>query len=235
LQFEIPVNSAPFHQKLTPPSLMRALVSPSSKDSRLDPPRFSNSAIQPELPLNIDWSGLLLNFQLITVKEAATELKCSDQQIRNFIEEMKLLAFHINVEEAPRRTDYRIVRKTAAGAFTFQTHQQRAALAAATIKTVNDWLFAPFDPKIGAWQPALRMGARSVLTVDESAQALRCTGEHIRQLYNADFLRALDIGAQSSALSPQSSPLHLRIVRESLVAFVAIRLARQNNIDLKTL
>lgn len=204
---------------------MRSLTSPASRDSRCEPPRFP---VAMELPLDINWAGLLLNFPLLTVKETAIELVCSAHQVRNFIDAGKLLAFPINAEDRHQRSDYRIVRKTAASAFTFLPAKDRVAQALQTIRSVNDWLFAPYDPNIGAWQPALRIASRSVLTVDETAAALRCTGQHVRTLYDANHLRALNISAQSSVLSPQ----HLRVARESLVAFVTIRLARQNNITL---
>jgi hypothetical protein len=87
------------------------------------------------------------------------------------------------------------------------------------------------------------IGGRSVLTVFETAIALRCTGQHIRKLYDAHQLRAVDIASPKTSPSPggegrgegERNPAerqYLRIARESLVAFVTIRLARQNNITL---
>jgi hypothetical protein len=224
-------TTAPFHNKLPPASLMRAINSPAGKDSRLQPPRIGVAEAM-ELPLDIDFAGVLHNFPLLTVKEAATELKCSDQQIRNFIDDGKLLAFPINLAEGEgspagqvrKRAIYRIVRKTAAQAFTFLTAAQRTQLANETIRTVNDWLFAPFNPDIGGWLPSLRIGARSALNVIEAAQAVRCDGDHIRNLYQHGLISGADVG--------RSELLHLRVSRSSLAAFVTRRLARQNNIEL---
>jgi hypothetical protein len=219
-------TTAPFHDKLPPASLMRAIVSPAGKDARMEPPRFS-SAVEMDLPLDMDWSGVLHNFPLLTVKQAATELKCSDQHIRDFIDELKLLAFHINIAEDPKRRDYRIVRRTAGEAFTFKTHKQRMEIAEENIRTVNDWLFAPFDTGIGAWVPSLRIGARSILNAAECAKALVCNGDHIRNLYQHKLIAGVDIASQ-----PGAGPLHLRVSRQSLAVFVTRRLARQNNINL---
>lgn len=223
-------KSAPFFER---PSLMRALHSGMQPPIEPSPGRTAARAgrlsgeDQPELPLDVDFAGVLHNLPLLTVRQAATELKCSDQHIRNFIDEGKMLAFPINIAEIPKRCDYRIVRKTAASAFTFLTHAQRAALALEIIRSVNLWLFSPYDPNIGAWKLALRIGARSALNVSEAAQALVCDGDHIRNLYAHRLIAGLDI-----ASNPGSSPLHLRVSRDSLAAFVTRRLARQNNIDL---
>jgi hypothetical protein len=166
--------------------------------------------IQPEF----DFQGLPHAYPLLYVEEAAQQLCCSDQHIRNLIDEGALLAFPINeaAELKRKRNIYRVVRSTCV-----QDDRLTASGAHDLIRAVNQWLLPS------------SIGSRSVLTVYETASALRCTGQHIRTLYDAQLLRALDIGSPGSALAS------LRIARESLVAFVQIRLARQNNLDLNSI
>lgn len=174
------------------------------------------------------WNSLPHNYPLLTVRDARKDLQCSDQHIRNFIEDGKLIAFPINVEIASaKRHTYRILRSSAAQAFTFIPSAERLRAAHDAMRTVDAWLFQPFndDPDLHVL-PALRIGARQNLTVQESAMALQCDVQHIRDLYDADLLKATNISS-----NPKEGPQYLRITRPSLVAFVAVRLCRQFKIE----
>lgn len=174
------------------------------------------------------WNGLPHNYPLLTVRDARRELKSSDQHVRNFIEAGKLIAFPINVDAAnAQRHIYRIVRASSSAAFTFQTAAERLRAAHDVIRSVDAWLFSPFssDPDLHVL-PALRIGARQNLTVQEAAMALQCDGQTVRDLYDANLLAATNIA------SSQTGPRFLRLTRDSLTAFVTIRLCRQFEIEM---
>lgn len=204
---------------------MRALTSASGKDSRLHPPRLPELAGKEEAQTEFDWSGLIHAFALLTVKEARGELACTDQHVRNLVDDLKLLAFPIDLHDDAKRSEFRIVRASAENAFSFLTRAQRLSFAMDKIRSVDSWLFKPFKPDL-AWLKCVNIPTRSVLTVTECAKALRCSDTHIRQLYAHRHLQAVDIARE------QTAAMHLRITRLSLVTFVTRRLCRQNNIEL---
>lgn len=215
--------SAPFHN--SPASSVRSV---SSAASVLNPCR--------DPQLDFLWDGLAHNWPLLMVEEAAAELKCSDQHIRNFIHEGKLIAFPINVEQGAnrKRNIYRIHRATASQAFTFLTSHQRAETAMQIIRTVNDWLFQPCypAPELHHLASLKGIGTRGSLTIQECACALRATGTHIRELYDTQQIAAVDIARRDVTPGNRApTPMHLRIQRLSLATFVQVRLCRQNGID----
>lgn len=187
-------------------SLMRALVSPTraARDTFSAPPSAFNQQVD-------FYEGLPHQYPLLYVEEAADQLCCSEHHVRDLIDEGALLAFPINeaAEAKRKRNIYRVVRATCV-----RDEKLTASGLHDLIHSVNQWLLPS------------SIGSRSVLTVFETATALRCTGQHIRKLYDAQCLRAVDIASRGS------QTLALRIARESLIAFVQIRLARQNNITL---
>lgn len=199
------VSSAPFANKLPPASLMRSL-SPASRSQDIFNAPASAFDRQDDF-----YEGLPHSYPLLYVEEAAQQLSCSEHHVRDLIDEGALLAFPINeAEESKRKRNiYRVVRQTCV-----RDDRLTASGAHDLVRSVNSWLLPS------------SLGSRSVLTVFETATALRCTGQHVRKLYDNRLLRAVDIASPSSQIAT------LRIARESLVAFVTIRLARQNNIKI---
>ncbi len=138
-------------------------------------------------------------FPLLNVSEVAEMFDCSEMRVRDMADEGRFLSFAINVEAAPKREHLRIVRSTC------NTDLRRMALEnwEQSVATINDWLLT---------------NSRQVITVKESAIALRCFDTHIRALVDARELLPVHI----SAVGCQRE--HLRIVRTSLVDFVKRRI-----------
>jgi hypothetical protein len=127
----------------------------------------------------------------------------------------------------PQRRHYCILRASAAHAFHFVPAAQRLQAIHDAIATVDTWLFKPFsDAPADHWLGCLRISQRQSLTILETAAALRCAASHVRDLHKLNQLTATNIST-----TPDAGPQTLRIQRPSLVTFVQVRLARENNLS----
>jgi hypothetical protein len=205
--------SAPFHNpKLEHPSLMRAIVSPASRDSRPEKCSLQNAQCSllnvPQTEFNWVYPH---NYPLLLVSEVAEQFNISESQVRKLADDASIVAFHINVADEPHREHLRIIRSTC---------ERGIARSLSGIvdlwRTVPDWVL-----------PGL--GARQTLNVYDIAKALRITGEHVRQLNDGEKLHG------SSASVSTASLEHLRFHRGDLIHFVRSRLALKNNLTPKDL
>lgn len=198
-------TSAPFHQKLPPASLMRALVSP--KPQPFIPfreERLSTGHVQ--FAFDFDHQSALL-----FVNEVAEELRYSDDHVQRLILSGDLCAFTINASEGSMvlRPAYRILRADAVRArarFPKANADARIAEIQDYIATADTWLYPT---------------AKKTLTVAETAALLRCSARHVRVLHKH--------GNFGHDLGP-ATQLSLRIPRAELTAFVQRRLKLTNNL-----
>lgn len=138
------------------------------------------------------------NHPFLLIEEASDAMRCSDQTVRNRIDEGTVLAFALNVEDKPERERLLVVRATAVP--DYKDCPEWADL----IATIDQWLF-----------PHRRL----VVTVREVALSLHCSGWHVRCLWEARQL-----GSAFSISNPKGEKQHLRFKRSEIVAFVRRRL-----------
>jgi hypothetical protein len=204
------MNSAPANPQsairnphLERASLMRAIVSPSSRPLRSSVESDRGPAGQ--APQQIDMS-IITPHPLLKVSDLAEEWSYDETHILNLIDEGIVFAFFINAEETPKHFHYRIPREAA-------VKGSRLTLAGMQqlIDTTADWLF-----------PVERFGRRQNLSVRDCESALLVSQRHVRELYEAGALGAQNLGA--------AQQLSLRIPRPELTAFVQRRLKLTNNL-----
>jgi hypothetical protein len=195
------MSSAPFHQKLPPASLMRALNSPAPRSHVPHAPHGSNGSAARQMDLYIEKPHPIL-----TASDLAPDWDVSEDQIFRLIEEGRILAFFINTEDTPKHRHYRIVRHATARGQSLTVSGMLEVIA-----TTDTWLF-----------PIERWGRKQNFLTEHAAEIIDVSPRHIRKLYDVGQLGAKNLGA--------ATQLSLRIPRPELTAFVQRRLTLTNNL-----
>ncbi len=142
------------------------------------------------------------SYPLLLVSEVAELFECDERQVRDLADEGRFLAFAINHDAQPQREILRIVRATV------NRELRNIVLEdwVLVMQTIDGWLFPH---------------RRQIVTVRETAAALRCFPTHVRELYRSGNVRGPLIGNGEARE-------HVRIERASVVDFVRRKIRAKN-------